>query len=175
METAIAEDGGGFTLGRASPEAMKDLSGNNPAGLSDSSSNIDPLDAVGVRDETAMAVVRPLVYLSDLTVSPSQLMPSFSSATTFYRVIVPEETTNIKVIPTSSDNDTTTITLVTGDSHIVYQANTDIPLNEAGRQGTIIEIKVESRDGIDSNTYTIEVIRRLPGIRIRVKVFLEGP
>ncbi len=159
LEKAVARESRGFTLGRVNSQVINDLSGNNPVGLSDSSDNTEPLDIAGVRSESAVAVIRASIYLIDLKVSLGELVPSFSSATTFYRVAVSNETTSIKVIPTSGDNDTITISLLTGDGRTVYQANTDIPLNQLGEQGNIIEVVVESESGVDSNTYTIQVIR----------------
>ena len=163
LEKAVARESRGFTLGRVNSRVINDLSGNNPVGLSDSSDNTEPLDIAGVRSESAVAVIRASIYLIDLKVSLGELVPNFSSATTFYRVAVSNETTSIKVIPTSGDNDTITISLLTGDGRTVYQANTDIPLNQLGEQGNIIEVVVESESGVDSNTYTIQVIRAFSG------------
>ncbi len=113
--------------------------------------------------------------LHNLEVSPGRLEPDYTTATFVYTVNVSNTTETIKVIPTTNNNGATTITSVFMNSRTVYPSNTDIPLNVIGEAGNIIEVEVESEDGANSNTYTINVIRESIGIRIRAKVFLEGP
>ncbi len=134
-------------------------------------------------DQTSKSYTVTLIRLFDaddatlhnLEVSPGKLEPDYTTATFVYTVNVSNTTETIKVIPTTNNNGVTTITSVFMNSRTVYPPNTDIPLDVLGDTGNIIEVEVESEDGTNSNTYTIKVIRESLGIRIRAKVFLEGP
>ncbi len=100
----------------------------------------------------------------------------FNSSTTTYTVMA-GETTQTMLMATVSVPDgamVTTLTVVNGTAEPITPSTsieTDIELNEDG--DTVIGIEVTAADG-STQTYdiTVQVSR---GIRLRIKVFLEGP
>ena len=95
---------------------------------------------------------------------------AFDSGTFNYNVMV------------DNDIDATTVSAVLSDSNATIEVRVDegeanldddIPLAEG--ETTTITIVVTAENGDDSETYTIAVERGSAGIRLRIKVFLEGP
>jgi len=120
-----------------------------------------------------IAVNRPLssdASLSALEVSAGTLSPAFNSTTLSYTVSVASATTMTTVTPTANHPDATI--KVDGRDVASGIASQSIPLTE-GATTTII-ILVTAADGT-INTYRVVVERPPAGIRVRVKVFLEGP
>ena len=97
---------------------------------------------------------------------------TFNPATQTYTATVGGNVETVSVTPTASDADGATITVngvpVTSGSTI-----DNIPLADAG-ETTRITIVVTAANDMD-RPYTIDVERGSAGIRLRIKVFLEGP
>ena len=100
----------------------------------------------------------------------------FSPSTTTYEVMAGEttQTTLMAMVSVPDGAMVTTLTVVGGTAEPITPSTsieTDIDLNEDG--DTVIEIEVTAADGT-TQTYdiTVQVSR---GIRLRIKVFLEGP
>ncbi|MBC6414214.1 MAG: cadherin-like beta sandwich domain-containing protein, partial [Chromatiales bacterium] len=109
--------------------------------------------------------------LSALTVSAGTLSEPFGSTTLNYTVLVENDIERLTVTPTATNaNATITVNTVPVESG---SASSDIELAEDGV--TTITVVVTTQDGTTKETYTIAVSRSTAGIRVRVKVFLEGP
>jgi len=136
---------------------------------------------VTAQDETTMesytiAVNRAAssdASLSGLEVSASELEPAFSSTTLTYTVMVDNATTMTTVTPAARHPRAT----ITVDGEAVESGNASSAIQLAEGAVTTITIIVTAQDGTKEETYTIAVNRagRPAGIRVRVKVFLEGP
>jgi hypothetical protein len=92
--------------------------------------------------------------LSNLTISPGTLMPTFDPATLSYTASVPFSTSSITVTPTAADAGATiTVNGVPVASGMSSQA---IPLVVGNNTITIV---VTAQDGVTMKTYTINVTR----------------
>ena len=108
--------------------------------------------------------------LSNLTVSVGGLMPAFNSETTTYTVAVDDDVTMVTMTPTATNSNAT---ITVNDTAVVSGQSTDVALGEPGT-ATNIAIVVTAQDGT-TETYTVVVTQSPAGLRVRVKVFLEGP
>jgi hypothetical protein len=98
--------------------------------------------------------------LSDLTVTPGSLLPGFDPNITNYTVIVLSDVASVTVSATKSDpNAVMQIGSVTVPAGTASGQET-FPLNGAG-SSTTLSVTVTAQNGIDSETYNIEVTRLL--------------
>ena len=110
------------------------------------------------------------LVLTDDDDANATVLDIFEQSRTIYMVEVPTTATQVRVMPTAT-NANATITVNGGD---VNSGNTSQPIELAEGQVTRIMVVVTAQN--DTMTpYTIEVTRARSGIRVRVKVFLEGP
>ncbi|MBC6414548.1 MAG: cadherin-like beta sandwich domain-containing protein, partial [Chromatiales bacterium] len=148
----------------------------------------------GTTNTYTIAVSRPPssdASLSDLTVSTGTLMPPFMRDTLDYTVEVANATTTITVTPTAN-HPSATIAVTTGTITVTPTAtNADATITveaaevESGSASsgialaagevTTITVVVTAQDGKTKEHYMIAVTRPPAVIRVRVKVFLEGP
>jgi hypothetical protein len=97
--------------------------------------------------------------LLDLTVTPGSLIPAFEPNTPNYTVIVFSSITSVTVSATKSDpNSVMQIGSVTVPAGTISGQET-FPLNGAGGLPTLLSVTVTAQNGIDSETYNIEVTR----------------
>ena len=108
--------------------------------------------------------------LSNLTVSVGGLMPVFNSEITTYTVVVDDDVTMVTVTPTATNSNAT---ITVNDTTVVSGQSTDVALGEPGT-ATDIAIVITAQDGT-TEIYTVVVTQSPAGLRVRVKVFLEGP
>ncbi|MBC6413308.1 MAG: cadherin-like beta sandwich domain-containing protein, partial [Chromatiales bacterium] len=109
--------------------------------------------------------------LSALAVSAGTLMPAFDSdrTTQEYTVSVANNIRELTVTPTAA-NENATI-MVQGNA--VDSGSPSDPIELVAGEVTTITVVVTAQDRSE-NTYTIAV-SRTDSIRVRIKVFLEGP
>jgi len=90
-------------------------------------------------------------------------------------VRVPTTATQVRVMPTAT-NDNATITVTVDEAETVARGDASDPIQLTAGKVTTITVVVIAQDGKTENTYTIAVSQARPaGIRVRIKVFLEGP
>ncbi|MBC6414695.1 MAG: cadherin-like beta sandwich domain-containing protein [Chromatiales bacterium] len=94
----------------------------------------------------------------------------FDSSVTTYTVNVASTVDDLEVVPVANDNLNARIEV--NGVGVVSNLPTSITLIEG--ETTTITVMVTAQDGSRTETYTIAV-RPVAGIRVRVKVFLEGP
>ena len=117
-----------------------------------------------------IVVNRPLssdASLSNLRLPGGKLTPAFSTTTTNYVATIAGDRTII-VIPTASAGGTITV-----DDEAVVSGQPSQAITLEPGETTTITIVVTAQNGINKNTYSV-MIRRIDGIRLRVKVFLES-
>ncbi|MBC6414073.1 MAG: cadherin-like beta sandwich domain-containing protein [Chromatiales bacterium] len=116
--------------------------------------------------------------LTDTDDTRIELSPAFASPRTSYNAGVADTVDTIAVTPTATNNNATiTVTVDETEVETVVSGNASRPIDLTEGEGatTTITIVVTAQDGNTMRKYTIAVTRALPGIRVRVKVFLEGP
>ncbi|MBC6413467.1 MAG: cadherin-like beta sandwich domain-containing protein, partial [Chromatiales bacterium] len=114
--------------------------------------------------------------LANLAVSEGELSEPFMSTTQNYTVSVTSNIEELTVTPTATDP-RATITVIVDETEVetVASGNASQPIELAEGEVTTITIVVTAPDGT-RNPYTIAVSRdSRDAIRVRVKVFLEGP
>lgn len=99
--------------------------------------------------------------LSDLTMTPGALIPGFDPNTPNYTAIVFSSVASVTVFATKSDPNavmqigSVTVPAGTASGQEIF------PLNGAGGPPTLLSVTVTAQNGIDSETYNIEVTRLL--------------
>lgn len=106
--------------------------------------------------------------LRRLSVSPGELLPSFSSGTTTYNSKLAYGSEQVTVAA-SANSDSSVISFLDGNGNSLPDANASIDGHQVDLSVGLnhVDVKVTAEDGESTLTYTIVILRQNPEVRIR--------